>query len=130
MTQGAVAAEDSPIKGSILTTGAKVMTHETDGRRKRLYRWAIGLSVAYVADGFYMAWALLDENYRGMAYTLLSFIPVFFPSCVAGLIVSRMYWYGFTRHGWKMRKAEWLFFFLLYNAVAAKAIVFVRDWLR
>lgn len=75
------------------------MTHETEARRRELYRWAIGLSVAYM---------------------LLSFFPVFIPACTLGLVASRLYWQGVTRHGWTPRKAEWLFFFLLFNAVAAK----------
>ena len=113
-----------------LTTESKLMTHDSEAERRKLYRWAIGLSVAYVADGIFMTWALINENYRGLIYTLLSFLPVFIPACIAGLVVGRMYWQGFTRHGWTARKAEWIFFFLLYNAVAAKVIVFIRDWAR
>ncbi len=130
MTRNAGPTDNRPIKDGTPTTGAKAMTHETEARRRELYRLAVGLSVAYVADGIFMIWALLDETYRGLTYGMWSFLPVFFPTCIAGLIVSRMYWQGFTRHGWTVRKAEWLFFFLLYNAVAGKAIVFIRDWVR
>ena len=106
------------------------MTHDTEARRRTLYRCAIGLSIAYVADGIFMTWALIQANYAGLGYTMLSFFPVFIPACIAGLVVSRMYWQGFTRLGWKARKAELLFFFLLYNAVAAKVIVSIYDWVR
>lgn len=29
------------------------MPHDTDARRTRLYKWAIGLSIIYVADGIF-----------------------------------------------------------------------------
>ena len=106
------------------------MRHETEARRSKLYRWAIILSVAYAADGFFFTWSLIRGNYSGMAYGLLVFFPVFIPALIAGLVVSRMYWQGVTRHGWTARKAEWLFFFLLYNAVAAKVIFSIYDSVR
>jgi len=52
-------ADDRPIIDGMPTTGAKVMTHETEARRRELYRWAIGLSVADVADGIFWTWALM-----------------------------------------------------------------------
>jgi hypothetical protein len=130
MTPYAGAANNRPIKDGTLTTRDQVMTHETEARRRELYRWAIGLSVAYVADGILWTWALITGPYAGSAYMLVSFFPVFIPACILGLVASRLYWQGFTRHGWTARKAEWLFFFLLYNAVAAKVIVSIYDWVR
>lgn len=130
MTLNEGAANNRPIKDGTVTTGTKGMTHETEARRSTLYRWAIALSVAYVADGVFMTWALIEGGYAGMGYTALSFFPVFIPACILGLVASRLYWQGFTRLGWTARKAEWLFFFLLYNAVAAKVIVFIHDWVR
>lgn len=106
------------------------MTQETEAQRTELYRWAIGLSVAYVVDGTFMAWALVEGGYSGMAYTAWSFFPVFVPASILGLVACRLYWRGFNRHGWKPRKAEWLFFFLLFNALAAKVIVTIYDRLR
>ncbi len=105
------------------------MRHDTDAERRGMYRWAIGLSVAYVADGIFWAWALITP-YAGPAYGLLSFFPIFIPACILGLVASRLYWQGFNRHGWTLRKAEWLFFFLLFIAVAAKVIVSIYFWVR
>lgn len=69
-------------------------------------------------------------GYAPLGYAQVIGAPVFIPALLAGLVVSGLYWQGFTRHGWKARKAEWLFFFLLYNAVAAKVIVSVYDRVR
>lgn len=103
----------------------QVMTHDEDPRRTSLYRWAIALSCIYVADGFFMAWALLNGAYAFLGYGKLSYLPVFLPAFVAGLVVSTMYVDGFLRRGWTARKAEWLFFFILVDAVAAKLLVVI-----
>lgn len=100
------------------------MTH--DARRTKLYKWAIGLSIIYVADGALMAVALFQSGYAWLGYVQLSYFPVFFPALLAGLVVSGMYWRGFTRHHWTARKAEWVFFFLLAGAVLAKVIVVIH----
>ncbi len=105
------------------------MTNEMEAERRGMYRWAIGLSVAYVADGIFMTWALIEGGYAGMGYAAFCFFPVFIPACTLGLVASRLYWQGFTRHGWTPRKAEWLFFFL-FISVAAKVIVSIYDWVR
>lgn len=99
-------------------------------RRRTLYWWAIGLSFAYLVDGAFVAWALIEGGYAPLGYAQVFGAPVFIPAFLAGLVVSRSYWQGFTRYGWKARKAEWLFFFLLYNAGAAKAITHVYEWAR
>jgi hypothetical protein len=96
-----------------------------DARRRTLYRWAIGLSVVYLADGIFMAWALLNGAYAFLGYGKLSYLPVFIPALLVGLAVSGMYVDGFLRRGWTARKAEWLFFFILVDAVAAKIIVII-----
>lgn len=102
------------------------MTQLPDARRTKLYKWAVGLSIIYVADGIFMAWALLEGGYAPLGYGQLSYGPVFVPACLAGLVVSGMYLHGFTRRGWTALKAEWLFFFVLFDAVAAKVIVYIH----
>ena len=106
------------------------MAQETQTGRTELYRWAIGLSVAYVYDGIAYAWALQIGTYAGAAYMFLSFFPAFVPACLLGLVASRLYWQGFTQRGWTLRKAEWLFFFLFFASVAAKVIVSIYDRVR
>jgi hypothetical protein len=91
-----------------------------------LYRWAIGLSIIYLADGAFMAWALLEGGYARLGYGAVSYFPVFIPALIAGLVVCGLYAHGFLRRGWTARKAEWLFFFILFDAVAAKVIVYVH----
>lgn len=44
------------------------MTHDTEARRTKLYKWAIGLSIIYVADGAFMAWALLQGGFAWLGY--------------------------------------------------------------
>ncbi|MES2521389.1 MAG: hypothetical protein V4617_01735 [Gemmatimonadota bacterium] len=102
------------------------MTQDMEARRTKLYKWAVGLSIIYVADGAFMAWALLKGGWATLGYGQVSYFPVFIPAFLAGLVVSGMYLRGFTRHGWTAHKAEWLFFFLLVDAVAAKVIVFIH----
>lgn len=102
------------------------MTQSTDARRAKLYKWAIGLSIIYILDGALMAWALLYGGYAFLGYAKVSYLPVFMPALLAGLVVSGMYVHGFLRRGWVARKAEWLFFFLLTDAVAAKIIVIIH----
>lgn len=106
--------------------GDAVLTHRDAARRTRLYRWAIGLSFIYLADGAFMAWALLEGGYARLGYGAVSYFPVFIPALIAGLVVSGLYAHGFLRRGWTARKAEWLFFFILFDAVAAKVIVHVH----
>lgn len=95
-----------------------------------LNRWAIGLSFAYVADGIFMAWAMVMGSYAGAAYWLLSFFPILVPACLLGLVACRLYWQGVTRQGWKLRTVEKLFVSLLFNAVAVKVILSIYNWLR
>lgn len=102
------------------------MTHDIEGRRATLYKWAVGLSIIYAADGIFMAWALLNGGYAFLGYGKLSYLPVFMPALFAGLVVSAMYAHGFVRRGWTALKAEWLFFFCLADAVAAKVVVIVH----
>jgi hypothetical protein len=106
------------------------MTPESEARRRTLYRWAIGLSVIYLADGAFFAWALIEGGYAPLGYAQVFGAPVFIPAFLAGLIVSRLYWQGVTQRGWTVRKAEWLFFFLFFASVAAKAIVSIYDRVR
>lgn len=94
--------------------------------REKLYRWAIGLSVVFLADGIFMAWALMNGAYAFLGYGKMSYFPVFLPALLIGLIVTGIYIHGFMRLSWTARKAEWLFFFLLADAVAAKIIVVVH----
>jgi hypothetical protein len=94
--------------------------------RERVYRYAIALSVVFVADGIFMGWALMHGAYAFLGYGKFSYIPVFFPAMIAGLVVSGIYVYGFMRLSWVARKAEWLFFFLFTDAVAAKIIVVIH----
>jgi hypothetical protein len=84
------------------------------------------LSCIYVADGIFMAWALLNGAYAFLGYGKLSYLPVFVPALFCGLAVSGLYVHGFLRLGWTARKAEWLFFFILFDAVAAKLIVIIH----
>lgn len=119
-------ANDRSIIDGTLTTGEKVMSHDTEARRRKLYKWAVGLSIIYVVDGIFMAWALLNGAYAFPGYAALSYIPLFMPALIAGLVVSGVYAHGFVRRGWKARKAEWFFFFFLADAVAAKVIVIVH----
>lgn len=106
------------------------MAQETKTGREELYRWAIGLSVAYVYDGIAYAWALQIGTYAGAAYMFLSFFPAFVPACLLGLVATRLYWQGLTQHGWTLRKAEWLFLFLFASAVGAKVIVSIYNSVR
>lgn len=106
------------------------MAHEKKTERTELYRWAIGLSVAYAIDGGLYAWTLLMGGYSGLAYGTLSFLPVFVPAFLLGLVATRLYWQGLTQHGWTLRKAEWLFLFLFASAVGAKVIVSIYNSVR
>jgi hypothetical protein len=96
------------------------------GTRERVYKCALGLSIVFVADGILMAWALLDGAYAFGTYSLISYFPVFLPALLVALVISGIYVHGFTRLSWTARKAEWLFFFVLADAVAAKIIVLVH----
>ncbi len=118
--------QSHPVEVAVVTTREIHPPTNWEALRAKLYRWAIGLSIIYVLDGAFMAWALMEGGYAGLGYGRLSYLPVFIPSLLAGLIVSSMYLYGFLRRGWTARKMEWIFFFLLVDAVAAKVIVFVH----
>jgi ABC-type sulfate transport system permease component len=95
-------------------------------QRERPYKMAIVLSVAFVVDGALMAWALVRDGYALLGYGKLVFLPIFIPSFLVGLVVSGKYVYGFARHSWRARKAEWLFFFLFAGAIAAKVAIFIH----
>ena len=102
------------------------MTHDPERGRTKLYKWAIGLSTIYVADGALMAWALMKGGWAMFGYGQVSFIPVFIPAFLAGLVVSGIYVHGFMQRGWTARRAEWFFFFLFADAVAAKVVVIIH----
>ena len=94
--------------------------------RDRVYKFAIGLSVVFVADGLFMAWALYEGGYAGLGYGMLIYFPVFIPATLVALVVIGIYISGFVRLSWSPRRAEWLFFLLFGAALTAKLIVFVR----
>jgi len=99
--------------------------------RERLYKFAIGLSIIFVADGIFMAWSLYAD--RGSAYPMLgyaqvSYIPVFMPALLVSLVVVGFYTHGFARRSWTARGPERAFFVLLILAVAAKVIMTARGW--
>jgi hypothetical protein len=67
------------------------MTHHTDARRTKLYKWAIGLSIVHVADGAFMAWALLEGGWATLGYGQVSY---FLPE---GFAVVRLEFEGESR---------------------------------
>ena len=100
------------------------------GTREKAYKYAIGLSIVFLVDGIFMASAVLYGGYAILPYVKLSFFPVFLPAFLVGLVITGIYVHGFTRRSWTIRKAEWLFFFVFANAVAAKIILEVYAHLR
>ena len=92
--------------------------------RETVYKFAIGLSIIFVADGLFMAWALLYG--AGLGYTHFSYVPVFIPATLVALAISGIYVRGFARLSWTPRTLEWAFFILFVLAVAAKIILLIR----
>jgi len=96
--------------------------------RESLYKFAIGLSIIFVADGLFMAWALYKGGFAPLGYGQISYIPVFIPALLVSLVVVGFYIHGFTRRSWTVRGAERAFFILLSVSVAAKILVTIRGW--
>ena len=90
--------------------------------REAAHKVAIVLSIMFLADGLFMAWALHAGGYAGLPYVFFGLIPLFLPATVAGLVLVGIYVRGFRRFSWKPRRAEWLFFFLISTSVATKVI--------
>ena len=96
------------------------------GLREKVYKIARVLSIIFVADGIFMAWALARGGYAGLGYGQLSYIPLFIPAFLVGLVISAIYVHGFARRSWTVRQSERLFFLLFFLAVAAKVAVFIQ----
>ncbi len=97
-----------------------------ESRRETVFRWSVGLSVAFLADGLFMAWALNEGGYAPLGYGQISFVPVFMPALLASLVILGIYARGVGRRSWSVRRSEWVFFPVLALAVAAKIVLFVR----
>ena len=97
--------------------------------REKVYKIARVLAIIFVVDGLLMAWALAEGGYAILGYAQFSFLPVFIPAFLVGLVIMGLYAHGFARRSWTVRKAELLFFLLFFLAVAAKvALVIRRHW--
>ena len=94
--------------------------------REKVYKIARVLSIIFVADGLFMAWAVADLDYRLLGYGQISFLPVFIPALLVGLVTLTIFLYGLVRRSWTVRKTELLFFLLFFLAVAAKVALFIR----
>jgi hypothetical protein len=93
--------------------------------REKLYKFAIGLTICFVFDGLFMAWAVIEGGYTPLGYGQLSFFPVFIPSVLVALVVTGIYVYGFARLSWAPRRLEWLFFLVFAFALAVKLYIYV-----
>ena len=112
---------------------AEDSTHEPrptgDGRgdlRESVYKIARVLSIVLGADGLLMAWALVKDGYGLLGYVQFSFMPLFIPAFVMGLLISAIFVHGFARRSWTVRQTELLFFLLFSLAVAAKVTFFLE----
>src|SRR5688500_10024549 len=76
--------------------------------REKVYRIARVLSIIFVADGLLMAWAMAVGGYAGLTYGQFSYIPMFIPAFLGGLVISAIYVHGFARRSWTVRKNELL----------------------
>jgi hypothetical protein len=94
--------------------------------RERLYKFALVLSVLFVADGLFMTWSFLQDDWSPVGYAILSYVPVFIPAALVALVIAGIYVHGVTRKSWTLRKAERFFFLVFGLAVAAKLILFIR----
>lgn len=95
--------------------------------RETIFRWAVCLSVVFLADGLFMAWALREGGYATLGYAQISLFPVFMPALLASLVMLGIYIHGVWRRSWSVRRSEWGFFLMLALAVGAKVIVVVRN---
>jgi hypothetical protein len=94
--------------------------------RETIFRWSIGLSIAFLADGLFMAWALNEGGYALLGYAQFSFRPVFVPALLVSLVMLGDYARGVRRRSWSVRRSEWVYFLVLALAVGAKVVMFVR----
>ena len=93
--------------------------------RDKVYKSARILPIIFVADGIFMVWPLVKGGYAWLTYGRLSYLPLFFPAFLVGLVFSAIYAHGFARRSWTVRKAEPLFLLLFVLAVGAKVAVFM-----
>jgi hypothetical protein len=94
--------------------------------RETILRWSRRLSVVFLADGLFMAWALHDGGYAMLGYGQISFFPVFMPALLMSLVMLGIYAHGAWRRSWYVRRSEWGFFLVFALAVAAKVVVIAR----
>jgi len=88
--------------------------------REKVYKIARVLSIIFVLDGLFMAWAMAAGGYAGVGYAKVSFFPLFVPAFVVGVVISVIYVYGVARRSWTLRKSEVVFFLVLFLAIALK----------
>jgi hypothetical protein len=113
--------------GRIARAPARLSDAQRDEfRRESITRWSVGLSVAFLADGLFMAWALNEGGYAPLGYGKISFLPVFMPALLTSLVMLGSYARGVRRNSWSVRRSEWVFVLMLSLALAAKVVVFVR----
>jgi hypothetical protein len=94
--------------------------------REKVHKIARVLSIIFVADGIFMVWPLAQGGYVWLTYGMFSYLPVFMPAFVVGLVISVVYAHGFARRSWTVRRTERLFFLVFVLAVAAKVAVFIE----
>ena len=88
--------------------------------REKVYKIARVLSIIYVFDGLFMAWAVAKGGYAGVGYAKFSLFPLFIPALLVGVVISAIYVYGIARRSWTLRKSEVVFILLLFLAVVYK----------
>ena len=88
--------------------------------REKVYKIAGVLSIIFVFDGLFMAWAMAAGGYAGLTYVNLSFFPLFVPAVLVGLVITAIYANGVARRSWTLRKSEVAFFLVLFLAVVYK----------
>ena len=93
--------------------------------REKVYKIARVLSIIFVLDGLFMAWAVAYGGYAYLTYGMFSYLPLFFPAFLVGLVLSAIYVHGFARRSWTVRQPELVFFVLFVLAIVGKVALFV-----
>ena len=93
--------------------------------RGKVHVVAIGMSVLFVIDNIFMAWAYLQGGNAGMIYAFCSLLPIFCPATLASFVLTGIYVRGFKAHSWKLQRTDRTFFLIFAVSLSIKVVLSV-----